>query len=155
VVVETDVKGAHNFVRARVKLDVHQPLARFVSMLQAGQRKIYQIKFEKMPQFCGACGFIGHFLLECGSGEHDETKLKWGDWLKADWETWHGHVFSGSRGGRTGRGNWDGRGRGGDTGRGQENVPEGRGNVWGPRLTTQGFPLCIQFTIPGDRREST
>jgi hypothetical protein len=28
--------------------------------------------------------------MECGTRDHDEEKLKWGDWLKADWETWHG-----------------------------------------------------------------
>jgi hypothetical protein len=54
-----------------------------------------------MPRFCGACGMIGHSHLECGTGEFDVDKLKWGDWLKADWETWHGRGrgFGGSRGG--------------------------------------------------------
>jgi hypothetical protein len=40
VEVELDVKGAGNFVRARVKLDVCLPLARFVSMSRGGQREI-------------------------------------------------------------------------------------------------------------------
>jgi hypothetical protein len=29
-------------------------------MSREGKREIYQIKYEKMPRFCGACGFIGH-----------------------------------------------------------------------------------------------
>jgi hypothetical protein len=39
--VETNVQGAGNFVRARVKIDVRKPLARFVSMSKAGKREIF------------------------------------------------------------------------------------------------------------------
>jgi hypothetical protein len=117
--VELNVHGAGNFVRARVKLDVRLPLARFVSMSRAGQREIYQIKYEKMPRFCGACGMIGHLHLECGTGEFDEEKLKWGDWLKADWDSWHGRGIRGIRGGRTGRGGREGRGGNRDAGVGR------------------------------------
>jgi hypothetical protein len=107
--VETDVQGAGNFVHARVKLDIHKPLAWFVSMSKAGQREIFEIKYEKMPKFCGACGFIGHSHLECGTGEFEEDILKWGDWLKADWDTWHGRGFGGNRGGgQFGRGRCEG-----------------------------------------------
>jgi hypothetical protein len=125
--VETDIEGVNNFVRVRVKLDVRKPLARFVTIVRAGKREFYAIKFEKMPKFCGACGFFGHNYLECGSGEHDESKLKWGDWLKADWETWHGRNFGGTRGGGRGRGS-AGEGRGRDPmGRGTEPPGRGRG----------------------------
>jgi hypothetical protein len=96
--VEINVQGVGNFVRARVALDVRKVLARFVSVSRAGQREIYQIKYEKMPKFCVVCGFMGHTHLECGSGEHKEDKLKWGDFLKADWETWHGRGIGGGRG---------------------------------------------------------
>jgi hypothetical protein len=126
--VETEIEGVNNFVRVRVKLDVRKPLARFVTIVivREGKREFYAIKFEKMPRFCGACGFLGHTHLECGSGEHDENNLKWGDWLKADWESWYGRNTGGSRGrGRGGRGRTNvtdenlGRGRGfGDRGRG-------------------------------------
>jgi hypothetical protein len=104
-VLETqlDVKGAGNFVRVRVRFDVRKPLARFVSISREGAREIYPIKYEKMPRFCGACGCIGHIHLECGTGEYDETKLKWGDFLKADWDSWVGRAV-GSCGGFSGRG---------------------------------------------------
>jgi hypothetical protein len=36
--VETQISGINNFVRVRVKLDVHKPLARFVSIAREGQR---------------------------------------------------------------------------------------------------------------------
>jgi hypothetical protein len=105
--VEINIPGINNFVRVRVKLDVRKALARFVTVMRGGQREFYQIKFEKFPKFCGACGFLGHTHLECGTGEHDVEKLKWGDWLKADWDTWKGRNFSGTRGGaRVGRGDF-------------------------------------------------
>ena len=67
-----------------MRLDVRQPLACFVSMSRGGEREIYPLKFEKMPRFCGACGRIGHSHLECGMGEFEEEKLKWGDFWKED-----------------------------------------------------------------------
>jgi hypothetical protein len=106
--------GLGNFIRVKVKLDLRKPLARFVTISRAGQREFFKIQFEKIPKFCGACGMVGHSHLECGSGEHDESKLKWGNFLKADRETWHGHFANpgnrgGTRGGRVG--NMRGRGR--------------------------------------------
>jgi hypothetical protein len=127
--VETNLNGVGNFVRVRVKLNVAKPLARFVTVSRAGQREFCQIKYEKMPKFCGACGYMGHTHLECGSGEHDEEKLKWGDFLKADWSTWKGRNLGGNRGGgRSSRGGrspaeWDA-----GTCPGGNNAGRGRGN---------------------------
>jgi hypothetical protein len=59
-----------NFIQVRVKLDVTKALARFVTISRAGQREFYQLKYEKMPQFCGACALVGHSHLECGTGEN-------------------------------------------------------------------------------------
>jgi hypothetical protein len=75
--VETDVNGVGNFVRVRVVLDVRRVLAHFVTVSRDGQREFYQVKYEKLPKFCCACGVIGHTHLECGTGEHKEEKLKW------------------------------------------------------------------------------
>jgi hypothetical protein len=74
--VETDVQGAGNFVRVQVKIDVRKALSQFVSICMAGQREFYQIKFKKIPKFCGTHGFIGHSHLECGTGKHIEADLK-------------------------------------------------------------------------------
>jgi hypothetical protein len=106
--VETNVQGMGNFVRVKIRLDVRKTLARFVSIVRGGQREIYKIQYEKMPRFCGACGILGHSHLECGTGEHEEDKLKWGDFLKADWETWFGRGVTNFRGGglRGGRSGW-------------------------------------------------
>lgn len=117
VEIQIDVQGAGNFVRVKVKLDVRKVLERFVSMSREGKREIFQLKYEKMPRLCGSCGFIGHSHLECGTGEHIEEELRWGEWLKADRETWHG------RGGPAGRGG----GRGGRGGRFTDFRGSGRG----------------------------
>jgi hypothetical protein len=127
--VVTDVNGMGNFVRVRVRLDVRKVLARAVSISRGGEREIYLVQYEKIPKFCGSCGLFGHSYLECGSGEHDESKLKWGDFLKADRETWHGRGV-GSRGSGRGGGRAGGArdGFGGTRGR----DPSGRGIVQVP-----------------------
>jgi hypothetical protein len=115
--IETVIPGVNNFVRVQVKIDVRKVLARFVTVVRGGQREFYHLKYEKFPKFCGACGFLGHTHLECGSGEHDENALKWGDWLKAEWSSWYGRGGQGLRGGRFGRGrDQRGEGRGRDSG---------------------------------------
>jgi hypothetical protein len=103
--VDKTPHGLGDFIRVRVKLVLRKPLARFVTISRAGQREFFKIQFEKIPKFCGACGMVGHTHLECGTGEHEESKLKWGDFLKADRDAWHGRVaFGGNRGNRGGRG---------------------------------------------------
>jgi hypothetical protein len=116
---QTNVQGAGNFVRVKVRLDVRKCLERWVSMSRSGQREIFMLKYEKMPRFGGACGLIGHSHLECGNGEHVEADLKWGEWLKADWETWHGRGMAGARG----------RGRGTRGGRAPDTFDGGRVNT--------------------------
>jgi hypothetical protein len=108
-----------------VKLDVKKPLAHFVTVLRKAQGEFYQLKYEKMPKFCGACGLVGHTHLECGSGEYEEDMLKWGDFLKADWSSWKGQASGAARGGRSGHG-----GHGpsvADLGRGRGDFFPGRG----------------------------
>ena len=121
--VENDVQGVGNFVRARVKLDVREVLPRVVSLSRAGQREVYHIRYEKIPKCCGACGMLGHTQLECGTGEHDKEKLKWGDFLKADWEPWHGRRTFAPRGDQANRGRGPSSGRG-DTIVGRGEIPQ-------------------------------
>lgn len=60
------------FIRVRIKLDVSEKLRQFVCFTQAGNMEFYQVKFEKLPTFCQACGIMGHWHEECGMGEHDK-----------------------------------------------------------------------------------
>lgn len=71
------------FIRVRVKLDVNKKLTRAVGITRAGQTEKYLVKFEKLPTFCHACGFMGHWYEECGTGEHDKTKFEWGPFILA------------------------------------------------------------------------
>jgi hypothetical protein len=103
VSAEFNVQGTGNFVRVRVRLDVRLPLARVVTISREKQREFYVVKYEKIPRFCGFCGLLGHIHTECGTGEHDENTLKWGDFIKADFDTWKGRFTAGGRGGFGGR----------------------------------------------------
>lgn len=71
------------FIRIRVKLDVTKKLTRFVGFTVKGELEFYQVKFEKLPVFCHACGKMGHWHEECGNGEHDESKFEWGSFIMA------------------------------------------------------------------------
>jgi hypothetical protein len=106
VEVDSNSHGLGNFIRVKVRLDLRKLVGRFVTISREGQREFFKVQYEKMPRFYGACGLVGHTHLECGSGEHDENSLKWGDYLKAERETWHGRfAFGGNRGGaRSSRG---------------------------------------------------
>jgi hypothetical protein len=86
--VELDVQGIDNFVRVRVRLDVRLPLARVVTVSRDKQREFYGVKYEKITNFSGVCGLFGHTHSKCGTGKHDENTLKWGEFIKADFETW-------------------------------------------------------------------
>jgi hypothetical protein len=101
-----------SFVRMKVKLDTSKKLSRFVSMTRDNKKEYYQVKYEKMPDFCANCGMIGHWYEECGTGEHDPDSFEWGDFILAD----------GGRG--RGRGRGQGRGRGS---RGEDMAACGRG----------------------------
>ncbi|XBI23705.1 hypothetical protein VPH35_048885 [Triticum aestivum] len=72
------------FVRVRVKIDVHAKIKRFVTGKKGEERVRYQVKYEKLPVFCFHCGEFGHWHEECGDGVHDESKFEWGDFVLAD-----------------------------------------------------------------------
>ncbi|KAM0873654.1 hypothetical protein ACQ4PT_037942 [Festuca glaucescens] len=92
-VISVDLVVIHtrtgDFHRARVKLNSKQPLARFVPLaLEGSERMFLQVKYEKLPKYCSFCGFMGHSYLECGTGEHAEADLHFGDWMIADESLW-------------------------------------------------------------------
>ncbi|KAE8791914.1 hypothetical protein D1007_33543 [Hordeum vulgare] len=73
-----------DYVRVRVNHDIKLPLTKFVSVVRAQERQVFLVRYEKLARFCKFCGLIGHDHKECGSGIHDQKKLKFGDWLHAD-----------------------------------------------------------------------
>ncbi|XP_073360384.1 uncharacterized protein [Aegilops tauschii subsp. strangulata] len=106
-------------LRARVFVDVNVPLIQFVH-ITLKERKKYSVYYEKLPDFCFACGLMGHLADECGDGVHDPSTFEWGEWL-----VWEPEVPVGQPFGGRGRGDGGGRGRGRTGGR------EGRGGAGG------------------------
>lgn len=80
---------------------------------KVGETEKYLLKYEKLPTFCKACGLMGHWHEDCGTGEHDETKLEWGSF-----------ILAARRGRGAGRGGRGGRQREVD----DEDIGGGRGN---------------------------
>lgn len=48
------------FIRVRVKLQVTKRLIRFVGITKNNAIEYYQVQYEKLPDFCGNCGMLGH-----------------------------------------------------------------------------------------------
>jgi hypothetical protein len=88
-VITVDLNGDRedggNYVRARVWLDVRNCLTRFVSITPEGMPPvIMQVKYEKVPCYCGVCGLMGHVKEECGTGVHPPESVVFGKWMLAD-----------------------------------------------------------------------
>jgi hypothetical protein len=80
------------FLRARVTIEVSNPLQRWV-LIESGRRKcmdLYDIQYEQAPHFCFSCGRIGHADILCPTpGTRDANgDLPFGKGLRApdDWK---------------------------------------------------------------------
>ncbi|KAK6144176.1 hypothetical protein DH2020_020996 [Rehmannia glutinosa] len=73
------------FARVRVRVEMDKPLKKCVSV-QVEQEKeeiIIILVYERLPDFCFACGRIGHILKDCGDGDAKKEPPEYGAWLKA------------------------------------------------------------------------
>lgn len=88
-----DHKGANGSVmRIRVTLNITKPLLRVLN-IEGPNDRVFQLHltYEKLPNFCYFCGKIGHLVEDCSQcfdivGENDridDSKLAYGDWLRA------------------------------------------------------------------------
>ncbi|KAK5784104.1 hypothetical protein PVK06_038622 [Gossypium arboreum] len=79
--------GWTEFIRIKVKIDVLKPLRRVVRMVdKVGEEKVGLIKYERLPDFCYACGVIGHTMKTCmndkdGAGSN-ASNLQFGSWMR-------------------------------------------------------------------------
>ncbi|KAM0881148.1 hypothetical protein ACQ4PT_033125 [Festuca glaucescens] len=75
------------FLRARVSINVHEPLQRWMAIDSALREACdwYEIKYEDLPYFCFSCGILGHSDLVCPEpAERDEMgRLPYGPSLRA------------------------------------------------------------------------
>ena len=103
-----------NFVRVRVKIDVTKPLKNAVSLVikkkDSVQRLIFRVKYERLPDWCTVCGYLGHLFKECGDGVPPPKALVYKD-LKATWFRVPGRGPGGGRSHTRGRNSRGGRGR--------------------------------------------
>ncbi|KAL2899276.1 ATP-dependent RNA helicase glh-1 [Bienertia sinuspersici] len=82
---ESDISGWAKYMRVRVRLRVDKPLPRGTVMKIGGERILVDIKVERLPRFCYACGCLGHVLRECVEYDEDvaESELPYATWLRA------------------------------------------------------------------------
>lgn len=73
------------YARALVTRDVNLPLQRCVSICAGtdNEAQIVLIRYERLPEFCNACGRLGHIVRHCMDPSVDKQKRPFGVWLKA------------------------------------------------------------------------
>nr|XP_020158680.1 uncharacterized protein LOC109743997 [Aegilops tauschii subsp. strangulata] len=104
-----------NFARVRLRIDVTKPLKNAVSLVirkkDALERVIFRVKYERLPDWCAVCGYLGHLFKECGDGVHAPKALVFKD-LRATWFRGPGRGPGEGRGDANAGGTRGGRGRG-------------------------------------------
>ncbi|TXG57113.1 hypothetical protein EZV62_018426 [Acer yangbiense] len=78
------------FMRVKVRIDILKPLKRWLRLKLGKCDEITTVglKYERLPEFCYACGKIGHGIKECFDEEARQYALegsptRFGSWLKA------------------------------------------------------------------------
>ncbi|TXG70052.1 hypothetical protein EZV62_004987 [Acer yangbiense] len=78
------------FIRVKVQIDISKPLKRWLRLKlgKADEIVVVGLKYERLPDFCFACGRIGHIIKECvdeeaKKGALEGSPLRFGQWLKA------------------------------------------------------------------------
>ncbi|KAL5834742.1 hypothetical protein ACOSQ3_014337 [Xanthoceras sorbifolium] len=78
------------FMRVKVGIDITKPLKKGlrVWLSEFNMMVIVLLRYERLPDFCYACGMIGHTILECMDknaklAAMESSSLKFGIWLRA------------------------------------------------------------------------
>lgn len=73
------------YVRVRISIDITKRLKKILKIQQEDGGEIpVAVIYEKLPEYCFCCGFIGHKYRECAmyKGQPNE-EMTYGAWLKA------------------------------------------------------------------------
>lgn len=73
------------FIRIRVRLNVNEPLSKFIRINIMGEEEdtIVLLVYERLPDFCYACGRVGHTVKDCIDETVNKANLGFGTWLRA------------------------------------------------------------------------
>ncbi|GAV67982.1 DUF4283 domain-containing protein/zf-CCHC_4 domain-containing protein [Cephalotus follicularis] len=80
----------NQYIRVRVGIDARQPLRRGIKFHIGNSDNIWlSFQYEKLPNFCHACGNLGHIMNDCktmnkGQEEWKEEDFQYGPWLRAN-----------------------------------------------------------------------
>lgn len=72
-------------IRLRISIDITQPLRKILFIESEDGKKVpVSIEYEKLPNFCFYCGWLGHSYKECEKYEEQSKQdLAYRPWLKA------------------------------------------------------------------------
>ncbi|XP_042973518.1 uncharacterized protein LOC122304969 [Carya illinoinensis] len=92
-VIEVDTAedgvGWGKFLRVKLEVSLHKPIARGRFVNSYGRKLWVQFQYEKLPRICFKCGCLSHVDVACqqeGSGVEieGETAMQFGAWLRAE-----------------------------------------------------------------------
>ena len=81
-----------NFYRVRVRLDVRNPLKKAISLIRGGERVIFAVKYECLPDWCQVCGMMGHEFKEHGDGVQPPSALTYKNLRAPATTSWGTHC---------------------------------------------------------------
>lgn len=74
-----------NYARLRVFIDITKPLKKFIRIkaIEEAEDIIIILVYERLPNFCYACGRVGHSFSDYDDAAVDKSKQSFGPWLRA------------------------------------------------------------------------